>query len=282
MTAQELLMLMLKVSLALSIFAIGLKATFRDATCMVRRPAKFLRSVISVYLLVPAFAIVLAMSFNLNPAVKIALVFLSLSPIPPVLPAKALKAGGDESYAVGLLVAVSILSIGVIPLAMSLAGTVANLVFASLLAPLAVGMLLRAIVPAFAERVAKPVALAGTIMLILGFLPVLFAMREAIYSLVGDGTLVALAAFAFGGLLIGHALGGPEREDRTVLALYSSSRHPAIAIAMAQANFPQQRLAIVAVIMALLIGALVSAPYLGWTKGRQPAVVQASNPQTDI
>jgi len=40
---------------------------------------------------------------------------------------------------------------------------------------------------------------------------------------------------------------------------------------MAQANFPQEKLAVMAVSMTLLVGGLVSTIYLAWMKGHSSA-----------
>jgi BASS family bile acid:Na+ symporter len=54
-------------------------------------------------------------------------------------------------------------------------------------------------------------------------------------SLVGNGTILALGAFTLAGLAAGHLLGGPNRDDCTVLALATASRHPGVALAIASA-----------------------------------------------
>jgi len=274
----DFILLVLKISLGVFVFAIGLKATFQDAIFMFRRPAKLMWAFLSMNVIMPIFAVLLVSAFNLHPAVKIAVVALSVSPIPPVLPSKALKAGGRENYALGLLVAASLLAIIWVPLSLELFQrifglplkmsvlSVAGVVLMTVLAPLAVGMAVRAALPDLAEKVARPCSSLAMIILVAGLLPVLFGMREAIGSLIGDGTLAALVAFALVGLFAGHLLGFPKWEDRTVLALYTATRHPGMAIAIAQANFPQQRLSIAAVVLAAIVSGIVSAPYLSWTK----------------
>src|SRR6185436_4971331 len=77
-----------------------------------------IRALLSMNVLMPLTALAVGAPFDLHPAVKIALVVLSVSPTPPVLPKKALKAGGTEAYTIGLLVAAAALSIVVIPLSM--------------------------------------------------------------------------------------------------------------------------------------------------------------------
>jgi BASS family bile acid:Na+ symporter len=53
---------------------------------------------------------------------------------------------------------------------------------------------------------------------------------------VATSTALIIAAVAAIGLAIGHWLGGPNPDDRTVLALSTASRHPAIALAAATAG----------------------------------------------
>ena len=58
----------------------------------------------------------------------------------------------------------------------------------------------------------------------------------------------------------GHLLGGPDRRDATVLAFATSFRHPATALALAPANFPDSD-AHAAVALYGLVTAAVGAAY---------------------
>jgi BASS family bile acid:Na+ symporter len=90
-------------------------------------------------------------------------------------------------------------------------------------------------------------------------------------SLVGNGTLLAMVLLVLVGLAAGHLLGGPDPEDRTVLALSTATRHPAIAIAIAHANFPDQKLAPAAVLLYVVVSVIAGMPYLKWAKRRHVA-----------
>jgi bile acid:Na+ symporter, BASS family len=59
-------------------------------------------------------------------------------------------------------------------------------------------------------------------------------------------------------------------EDRTVLALYTSARHPGVAVAIAQTNFPEQRLALAAILLAMLVSAVLALPYMNWIRHHKP------------
>jgi BASS family bile acid:Na+ symporter len=235
-------------------------------------------------LLMPLFAVTLALMFNLNPAVKIALVALSVSPIPPVLPIKLMKAGGTKSHSIGLLVAMGLLAIIFVPVVMEILeqvfgiplqmtmASIAVLILIMVLLPMILGVAVRSFVPGLAERQAKPISQVGSVGLLACAGLILFAAAPQVLTLLGTGTILALAAFVLVGLAVGHLLGGPEPEDRTALAFSTASRHPGVAIAIAHANFPQQKLALAAVLLYLLVSGIVSVPFSIWTKRRRPAL----------
>lgn len=280
-----IILLVLKASIILSVFAIGLKATFADVTFLFRRPAYLVRALLSMNVLMPLVALALGTAFDLHPAVKIALVAIAVSPIPPILPNKALKAGGKEDYTIGLLVAIPVLSIFVIPIMMEifekLTGvslamqprSVAVLVLTTILVPLLVGIAVRKIACTIADRAAKPISVLAAVLLILSALPILIGSARAVFSLIGDGTILSLAGFALVGFIIGHQLGGPEPDNRPVLALATASRHPAVALAIAHTNFPVQKLAGAAVLWYLILSGIVSAFYFSWVKRKRTGPV---------
>jgi bile acid:Na+ symporter, BASS family len=53
-------------------------------------------------------------------------------------------------------------------------------------------------------------------------------------------------------------------------------RHPAIAIAIAQANYPDQKLAPAAILLYVLVSVIAAAPYLRWTKRSRETGIQGS------
>ncbi len=283
MSLQTLIPLVLKATVWLNVFAIGLRASTQDATYLFRRPGELVRALLAMSVLMPLFAVALVLIFDLHPAVKIALVTLSVSPIPPLLPKKLVKTGGTASYAIGLLVAIGLLSIIFVPLAMEIiervlkvplqmtVASLATLIFTTILLPIGLGVAVRRFARALAERLASPITQVAVIGLLACVVAILVVAAPMIWGLMGNGTGIALAAFVLVGLAVGHFLGGPEPENRTALAISTASRHPGIAVAIAQANFPEQKLAMAAVLLYLLVNAVVSIPYQIWAKRRQPA-----------
>ena len=285
MSLQTLILFVLKASILLNVFAIGLKAGVHDATYMFRRPGKLAKALLAMNILMPLFAVAFVLAFHLKHAVEVALVALAVSPVPPILPRKLRKAGATESDTIGLLVAVGILAIVFVPAAMEILervfnvplrmtfASVAALVFITIILPLALGIAVHTLAPVAADRLVNTIAKIASIALLLSAVVILFSGAPAIWELTGNGTLVAIAAFVLVGLLIGHFVGGPKPENRTGLALATASRHPGIAIALAVANFPEEKLAISAVLLYLLVNILVSIPYHILTKRKTQEVV---------
>jgi len=268
---QVLILAVLKASIVLSVTALGLRENFSDAIFLFRRPAELGRAFFSMNVVAPVLAVILALKLHLYPAVKIALVTLSVSPVPPIPPRGAIKAGGKNDYAIGLMVAAAVMSIVAIPVALEVferifglrlhipLGFVLRLVFVTVLGPLLLGMAVRALAPAFAERIAKPVNRLAYGLLILSLLPVLFRSARTIWSLIGNGTLLSLAGFALGCYVIGFFLEAPRPENRRVLALATASRHPAIAVVIANANFPQQKSVLASVLLYMMVSGIVTS-----------------------
>jgi len=285
MSLQTLILFVLKASILLNVFAIGLKAGVHDATYMFRRPGKLAKALLAMNILMPLFAIAFVLAFHLKHAVEVALVALAVSPVPPILPRKLRKAGATESDTIGLLVAVGILAIVFVPAAMEILervfhvplrmtfASVAALIFITIILPLALGIAVHTLAPVAADRLVNPIAKIASIALLLSAVVILFSGAPAIWELAGNGTLVAIAAFVLVGLLIGHFVGGPKPENRAGLAMATASRHPGIAIALAVANFPEEKLAISAVLLYLLVNILVSIPYHILTKRKTQEVV---------
>lgn len=278
MTLQAMILLAMQLSIIATIFGFGLEASLSDPLYVVQRPRLLLRSVLAMFVVMPVLAVALAQAFDFPAAIEIALVALALSPVPPILPRKEGQAGGHAPFALGLMVTMALLSIAVIPIGSWLLGSfyqrsfqmplgsIVVLILKVIVVPLLAGMLVRAKLPALALRIARPVQLVATVVLIAAALAIVSASWRLIFGEVGNGTLVAILAFIAAGLLVGHLLGGPNPQDRTVLALSTSSRHPGIAIAMATANYQGNRNIAASILLYLLVNIVVSIPYTMWRK----------------
>jgi BASS family bile acid:Na+ symporter len=279
MTPDALVRLGLILSIWLIALSLGASASAQSAISVVRRPGASLRAFLAVYVAVPAFAVFVAATAPIPAAIKFVLVAMTVGPVPPTLPFKQMKAGGDRDYAVGLLVAASLSSIVLTPLLVSIdaavlgaqasvrIGHVARIVVLSIGLPLAAGLLLRAASKRFAEIVQAPAQRIGIILLLLVVLLMLGTAWRNILDLLGNGAALAIAATVAVALLAGHLLGGGRHSAS--LALAAASRHPGVALVIAQINYPNRTKEIMAAILLfLLITAIVTAPYVRWIRAR--------------
>jgi BASS family bile acid:Na+ symporter len=254
--------------------------TREDLLYLLRRPRLLVRSLAAMFVVMPLFAILMTRFVSFNRAVVIALIALSISPVPPLQPRKVTKSGGHAPYGLGLMVTAASFSIVYVPLAAYLIGkyfnrpfamgpdAVAELIVLSVLAPLAAGIVFRKSAPTTAERIADPIARIAGIVLLIGVLCTLAFSIPAIWALIGNGTIIAFIVFAIGGLTVGHFFGGPGSEQRVTLALSTASRHPALALAIAGVNVPDERRVIHAVLLYIVVSALITIPYIAWQRKR--------------
>jgi BASS family bile acid:Na+ symporter len=122
---------------------------------------------------------------------------------------------------------------------------------------------LRRLVPS-AGRLARPLAIFATVLLIAAATPILIKEWPSVRSLVGSFSVVAAALFSLVGLAVGHSLGGPDPDDRTVLALSTASRHPAMALAIAHGGASDAQGLLAAVLLVVIVSGIVSLPYVKW------------------
>jgi bile acid:Na+ symporter, BASS family len=288
MSTGQLVRTTLLLSVLLIVFSVALRCTPRALTSLIRNPSLLVRSLISMNVLLPLFVALMVAVVELRPAIAIALVALSISPMPPFLPRKQLALVASEEYVIGLLGASSLLAIVLAPLTVELVGVlstrefslaplaVAKIVAVTVLVPFLLGMIVRRVRPALAERISPLADKIGIVLLVGAIVPLIVTLWPAMMSLIGNGTVLAIIAFTGLGLALGHLLGGPDSDHQTVLALATATRHPGVALTIAAGNFPEETLVAPALMLYLLIGAIVSVPYVRWRRNLKTTLPPAA------
>jgi BASS family bile acid:Na+ symporter len=275
MTLVQAMKLLVLLSVMLTVVSLALRARAGDFLYLFRGWRLGLRAVIAMFVIVPAVAILMANVFELKGPVKIALVALAFSPVPPLLPRKQVKAGGEASYITGLLVAAALASLVLAPIGLSVTGAIygvetqvsragmATTLGLTIALPLLLGVLgQRVLGDARAAAVSGPLSKVANVLFAISVLALLVALAPAVGKLLGDGTIVALVAMSLVGLAAGWFLAGDDRDNRIVLALASAARHPGVAIGIATTSFPDAKLAPAAIILAAVVNTLIAIPFL--------------------
>lgn len=275
-----------QLSIALLVLAIGLRARWRDVTYLFRQPQLLARAIVARNVMVPAMTLIMVQAMRLDPPVNAALLALSVAAVPPILPQSLLKAGGREPYVFGLLTSQSVLAIIFVPVSLTVFNAllgvharfaprqVAPIIVMLTLLPLAIGVALRRLVPSWSNRAARAAHALGAIVLAIALVGVLVVAWRPWWTLLGNGTLLAMVLLTFFGLGAGHLLGGPRSDDRKSLALACASSHPGLAVAIiaanaAPANAAVARLASAAVLLGFVVQIIVA---FGFKRARRPIV----------
>ena len=268
----QILVVILKASIAALLLGIGMRATVADVLSLWRRPAALLRAVLAMYVLVPLAAVALVRLLHPVRPVGGAILVLAVSAGAPVLTKKLLKLDRD-SYVLGLSVTTSLLAIVTVPAWIAFLAphfgsaasvepvAIASVLAKGFLAPLVIGMLLRLALRDRAEAISMGLLKVAGLVLGLAGLTLIAASFGHIMS-VGWESLLALGALAVVATAIGHLVGGPDPGERTALGVACAARH--VGIAMLAASATPDKATIALVLAYLLVAALVSIPYLKW------------------
>jgi BASS family bile acid:Na+ symporter len=281
MAPQQLIGLVVTISLVGLIAALGMNATLGELVSLFRQPVRLLKAIIAVNVVAPVAAAIIIGLFPLTPLVRTGIIVMAVSPIPPFVPGKALKAGGDKAYTLGLYTALSLLAVIIVPISVAILSRVYGVsvalpplavlrtVLVSVIVPLAIGLGVHRYWPALAERLAPVLGKLATMVLLIIVILLLILLWPKIMALVGNGTILAMALVSAIALIAGHVLGGPSPSDRAALAVAAATRHPGIALLIAGAA--GRREATPAIVAFVLVGCLVTIPYQMWMKRRAAA-----------
>ncbi len=254
------------------VLAVGLDAEPRQLLYLIRQPARLGRAVLVVSVLTPAAAAVLVSILPLHPMTKAGVLILSISPVPPFVPGRNRMMGAGRDYVYGLFAAFALLAIVIVPVSAFIMGRIfgreayvgfwplIQLVFKTVLAPLAIGLLIGRFWPTFSRRVSPILQKFSLAVLLVAAVPLLMKLWPVFGELVGDGTLLACVLFALAALCFGHFLGDGEPGDRQALAISAATRHPGIAILIAK-TIGVNKEVMAASLLCFLICFIVSMPY---------------------
>src|SRR5512138_905299 len=284
MNIQSLILAGITLSIFLTVLSIGMRVAPGDLQCVLSNPPRLVRALLAMNLLGPIVTIIICKTFSLHPAVIVGLVTLSIAPVGAMF-SKAmlpLVAPSNPAYARGLFFASTVHSVVLTPLAVEVIQrlfgegevvhvsplTVAQVVISSVLLPLGIGLAIGHWRPATRRWVPAIQKVSGVVLLICA-IPIIVGAWPHMASLVREGTLTAIVLISLIGLAVGHFLGGPGEDDRTVLAFATVSRHPGVAVAIA--SLTDQPLAPVGVLLAVLVSELAVIPYKTWRKRMRAA-----------
>jgi BASS family bile acid:Na+ symporter len=255
-------------------FDLGLAIVPGEFRWVRERPGLMLRALFSVLVAVPALAWLVASAFDLPRAAEIGIVLMAISPGAPVALRRSLGAGGHQSFAPALQIAVAALAVISMPLSIEAFDEyygghataapleIARQVFIAQLLPLGLGLLASRILPAQAAWLEPRLKRLASVLLLVLLVLVMANIWEVV---IGAGLRVTLAIViaTMLAVAVGHLLGGPEPATRTATAICSGARNAGLALLVATLNAASP--AITAAVLAyFVIAFLTLIPYVAW------------------
>jgi len=246
--------------------AMGLSLTPR----MIIEPLRDLKllflTFLANFIIIPAVVIGLTSVLPLPEDVAVGMTILALSAGAPFVPKLAKIAKGDVALSVGLMTALMVGTVVIVPLVLPfiLTGTtmspwdVAKPLVVLMLLPLGIGLVLRRFFETLAEDAAKILNRVSSASLIILTFLFIFGYWNEILNVTGTGAVLFAVLFISLALVIGYLLGGRQSGVRRMVGLATAQRNIEAAIVIASVNFvyrPQ-------VEASIIIAALISLPML--------------------
>lgn len=277
-----IILIFVSVTIFSLMLATGLSHSFQELTSLWRRPELLLRSLLAVIVLVPAVVGLVLWVFELPRAVATGLAVLAAAPGAPLTYKRSQMAGGDPIYTASLQLTLALLAVVVTPLILVIfcalfelgTGRVSPLDVSKQVAqvtflPVIAGLLIQHFAPRLADLIGKPLRMLGNILFILLFVVViiLLVLSPDLRMRLNLGGLSTAAIMIMVGssLAIGHLLGGPSREQRSVLAIASIARNVGLALFIAALSDYGPEF-VPTLLAYMILGSLLAVPYSVWSK----------------
>jgi BASS family bile acid:Na+ symporter len=170
----------LPVALGIIMFGLGLSLTLGDFARVLKQPKAVIVALLCQLILLPAICFGLVLAFQLPPVLAVGMMMLAASPGGTTANLYSHLFRGDVALNISLTAVNSVISVITLPIITNLAIAYFNPfddqlgmqwakvleVFAIVLVPVAIGMLVRRFWPAFAQAMDKPVRIASVVILI--------------------------------------------------------------------------------------------------------------------
>jgi bile acid:Na+ symporter, BASS family len=248
MTLDLVLITLIFVFIIASMLAIGLQVDVKNMVSIVNEKKILTKSIIANFLIIPLIGFIFIKTIPMKPSIEMAFILLSCAPGGLSAIQFISKSKDDLAYAGEAAFLLSTLSVFISPVIIPFfLPKEVNIVVPYfkalwflvlfLLLPMIIGMLVRGYYKNIAIKLAKPIAILGTLAFIVFIIVTLEVKQDAVRSLT-IGTLSLMLLFILLTMLVGWFMGGPKKGTRQILASASSMRNVALCLIIATNTFP--------------------------------------------
>ena len=273
---------------AIVMFSIGLRVSGGELFNILRPRALLIRTLIANCILIPAIGFLLVRVFPLTPDASIGIMLLAAIPGTPISLQFTRMAKARLAFAAAVIFVLSLVSIAMTPLVMeampqtlqrserpvlSLISTIALYIAV----PLCAGVWVARRVPNVARRLVLPLGLVASVVFLFLMWETRLIRREALKTIRGNGTILAMLLLLLFSMLIGWLIGGPDRDTRRILATSTGMRSVIVVWYIARFCFPDTQVYMIPLVYLSLMVPANLLFHLAFMRGqKRGALLSAS------
>lgn len=275
----------LPIALGTIMFGLGLSLTPGDFVRIGRRPKAVAVALACQLILLPLVCFGLVLLFNLPPVLAVGMMLLAASPGGTTANLYSHLFRGDVALNISLTAINSVVAVATLPIVVNLSlailqpdGGQVGLqlaktveVFVIVLAPVALGMLVRGLKPGFAAAMDKPVRLASVVILTLVIIGAVSAQFDVLMSNLGAlaGIVVTFCVLSLGIGFVVPRLLKIERSQAVASAFEVGLHNATLAIVIARSVLQNPDMSLPAAVYGVLMFPLAAAFGLLITRGKK-------------
>ncbi len=270
------------------LLSVGLRLPIENIEAAAHRRGLITRTVLVTNVVVPLIAMVLVAILPLTPLARGIILLFAICPGAPFLIGKFKE---QTHLSAVLLAIVSLCAVVTLPIWASIvqrlfalqfqihAVEVLLIVLRKLLVPLLIGVAIRQFTPRFAEPVARVAAWFYKIALAVALVIILVKAGPQLLH-VKLSSFLAVILVTVVSALVGHVAGGPDLQDRGVIATFAALGNPALVATIISHSYPNLPAGVL-VAGYVIVRGLTILPYPLWVRRRlQPPAQQHPLPPT--
>jgi BASS family bile acid:Na+ symporter len=238
--------------------AAGLGHTLGQLFEPLRNVPAVVKALVANFVVVPLLAYLLVHLISLDPPYAIGLMLVACAAGAPLTMNLTQAAGGRVLFAAAFLIVILPKTVVFMPLVVPLlapgsaasAGAIARPLLLTTLLPLAIGLIVRGLVPHWAQRAQPIVGKVASYSLIALIALTIIVNLDAILGVFGERAILAGLLLIGGAFGTGYLLGGSDRDAQIVLGLGTAQRNYAAAMVVASQTFAAPNVLVMVVVVS--------------------------------
>lgn len=243
-----------------SVSSVGMSLSWQQILVPLRQFRLLALALLVNFVVVPVIAVALANGLSLDEPQSVGLILLGVAAGAPFVPKLIETARGDVALSVATMVLLMVGSLISLPLSLPVmlpgvavnSAKIAQSLLFTMILPLGLGLVLKAIRPGWADSLRPPLNLISQVTLLISLTLICVSQFRGLQQLVVTWAIpacVALIVVSFG---VGFAVGGPARSSRVTMGFGTAGRNIPAALLVGAQNFEDPQVVLMIVLSALV------------------------------